>query len=156
MEAAKKSVKSAGVFTLKLVQAFGLFHCVQTYGFDFATSTGASMTPTVSSDGSLLFFEKISPQIYGYERGDVVVSKSMTGTHLVCKRIAGLPGDVFSFDRLNKRTVQVPAGHVWLLGDNKENSIDSRTYGPVPMALLQGKVRAAMFPQWKLIHNQTF
>lgn len=33
----------------------------------------------------------------------------------------------------------VPIGHVWLQGDNKLNSIDSRTYGPVPMALIQGR-----------------
>jgi inner membrane protease subunit 1 len=154
MQTAKESIKSASLFTLKLVQAFGIFHCIQTYGFDFATSTGASMTPTVDGNGSLLFFEKISPQITGYQRGDVVVSKAMNGTHLVCKRIAALPGDFVSADRLNKRTIQVPAGHVWLMGDNKDNSIDSRVYGPVPMAMLQGKVQAALYPEWRLIENR--
>ena len=154
MQTAREAVFSAAGFSWKLVQAVGIFHCVQTYGFDFATSTGASMTPTVHGEGSLLFFEKVSPRISGYERGDVVVSKAMNGSHLVCKRIAALPGDIVSPDRLNKRTMQVPAGHVWLLGDNTDNSIDSRVYGPVPMALLQGKVRAALFPEWKMIHSQ--
>ena len=36
--------------------------------------------------------------------------------------------------------LQIPAGHVWLQGDNTRNSNDSRHYGPVPMALLQSKV----------------
>ena len=35
--------------------------------------------------------------------------------------------------------VQVPAGHVWLQGDNPINSTDSRHYGPVPYALLRGR-----------------
>ena len=35
--------------------------------------------------------------------------------------------------------LQVPAGHVWLQGDNTLNSTDSRHYGPVPYALLKGR-----------------
>lgn len=34
----------------------------------------------------------------------------------------------------------VPDDHVWLLGDNPENSNDSRYYGPMPVANLQGRV----------------
>ena len=37
-------------------------------------------------------------------------------------------------------SMQVPKGHVWLQGDNAYNSTDSRHYGPVPYALIQGKV----------------
>ena len=36
--------------------------------------------------------------------------------------------------------VRVPKGHVWLAGDNMSNSTDSRMYGPVPLALIKGKV----------------
>jgi len=35
---------------------------------------------------------------------------------------------------------QVPRGHVWLEGDNLENSSDSRAYGPVPYGLLRSRV----------------
>lgn len=35
---------------------------------------------------------------------------------------------------------QVPKGHVWLQGDNQFVSRDSREYGPVPAALVKGKV----------------
>lgn len=38
--------------------------------------------------------------------------------------------------------VRIPRGHVWLAGDNLSNSTDSRAYGPVPVALLKGKVLA--------------
>jgi mitochondrial inner membrane protease subunit 1 len=38
--------------------------------------------------------------------------------------------------------VRIPRGHVWLSGDNLSNSTDSRAYGPVPLALVKGKVLA--------------
>lgn len=51
--------------------------------------------------------------------------------------------------------LQVPEGHCWLLGDNLEESRDSRTYGPVPLALIRGKVIARILPltEMKWIEN---
>ena len=42
--------------------------------------------------------------------------------------------------RTSALLLQVPTGHVWLQGDNTLNSTDSRHYGPVPYALLEGRV----------------
>lgn len=39
-------------------------------------------------------------------------------------------------------SAQVPPGHVWLTGDNLILSRDSREYGPVPLALVKGRVVA--------------
>jgi signal peptidase I len=47
------------------------------------------------------------------------------------------------------RRVRVPRGHVWLEGDNARNSTDSRAYGPVPAALLRGRVVARVWPPWE-------
>lgn len=39
-----------------------------------------------------------------------------------------------------ERLQTVPPGHVWLEGDNASNSTDSRYYGPVPLAMVRGRV----------------
>lgn len=55
-------------------------------------------------------------------------------------------GDVITFetDYGSIRRFQIPEGHVWLQGDNTKNSHDSRNYGPVPLGLLYGKVKARL------------
>lgn len=40
----------------------------------------------------------------------------------------------------------MPDGHCWVLGDNLPESRDSRFYGPVPLALVKGKVIAKVLP----------
>lgn len=40
----------------------------------------------------------------------------------------------------NTDPVIVPEGHVFLMGDNRDNSVDSRAFGPVPRQLLVGRV----------------
>lgn len=47
-------------------------------------------------------------------------------------------------------TVQVPVNHVWVEGDNRDanKSLDSNTYGPIPVNLIQGKVTHILWP-WK-------
>jgi len=49
---------------------------------------------------------------------------------------------------------QVPRGHVWLEGDNLENSSDSRSYGPVPYGLLRSRViyKVSNFAFWYMHH----
>lgn len=52
--------------------------------------------------------------------------------------------------RLTSRD-QVPQGHCWIVGDNLAASRDSRQFGPVPLALIRGKVIGRIKPfrfQW--------
>lgn len=52
------------------------------------------------------------------------------------------PRDVFG----TQQFMSIPAGHVWIEGDNSPASHDSRAFGPVPAALIQGRVVATVWP----------
>jgi len=76
--------------------------------------------------------------------GDVVVLEHPNRKGTVCKRVLGLPGDTVL--RPRKGLLIVPDGHMWVEGDNPANSSDSRTYGAVPMTLIQGRVLCRIWP----------
>ena len=104
------------------------------------------------------------------ERGDVIVFDPPTGSDKpYIKRIVGLPGEEVTFgdghvfidgellpeDYIKDRTrcggrsdncdVVVPEDHVYVLGDHRNNSSDSRVFGPVPVENIVGK---AWFSYW--------
>jgi signal peptidase I len=58
---------------------------------------------------------------------------------------AGLPAVLEGRDSLAPRTV--PPGTFFALGDNRDESRDSRTWGPVPVGLLRGR---ALFVYWSV------
>eukprot|EP00965_Chrysotila_dentata_P191439 6174528-Pleurochrysis_carterae.AAC.2 len=41
---------------------------------------------------------------------------------------------------------QVPKGHIWVEGDNANNSNDSNTFGPVAAGLVEARVEAKVWP----------
>jgi mitochondrial inner membrane protease subunit 1 len=47
-----------------------------------------------------------------------------------------------------KRTLLVPDGHVWVEADCPALGIDSRHFGPIPVAWLRGKIVAKVWPFW--------
>eukprot|EP00656_Telonema_subtile_P007701 TRINITY_DN1361_c0_g1_i2.p1 TRINITY_DN1361_c0_g1~~TRINITY_DN1361_c0_g1_i2.p1 ORF type:complete len:150 (+),score=25.45 TRINITY_DN1361_c0_g1_i2:90-539(+) len=117
---------------------------------DRTVCVGPSMLPTFNNRGDVVLFERITPRRGNLARGDVVVSRSPTNpVQLVCKRIVGLGGDSIITNQSSVfgcSKCEVPTGHVWLAGDNTANSTDSRMYGPVPAALVQGRVFFKVWP----------
>ncbi|KAI1108622.1 peptidase S24/S26A/S26B/S26C [Nemania sp. NC0429] len=56
-------------------------------------------------------------------------------------------GGGLGVDRVGRRVgsdnmIQVPKGHCYIVGDNLPWSLDSRDFGPIPLALIKGKVIA--------------
>merc|ERR1712037_445801 len=89
------------------------------------------------------------------QRDDIVIAKNpRCPQESVCKRIKGIPGDKIALPGTSNSPINrkaVPAGHVWIEGDNKTTSVDSRDYGPIPMGLLQGKVVLRVYPNWQSV-----
>ena len=97
----------------------------------------------------------------GISVGDVVVVQHPDRRGTVCKRVLGLPGDLVvkppasmrkrrhANNRRNNQgagLLVIPDGHIWIEGDNTMNSKDSRDYGPIPAALIVGRVLCRVWP----------
>jgi len=137
---------------------------------------GASMEPTFQS-GDYILTSKITYKLRPIERGDVVVFKSPRNPDIeYIKRIIGLPGDkilvsngqVFVNDQLinenyisantnlwengylkENEPIIVPKNYVFVMGDNRPRSSDSRDFGPVPISSVEGVVFYRYFPPQK-------
>ncbi|EDK43393.1 hypothetical protein PVL30_001541 [Lodderomyces elongisporus] len=138
-----------------------LAHIIHENVYEFTETRGESMLPTVQNQHDYVHAFKQYKLGRGLEMGDCVVAvKPSDPTHRICKRITGMPGDivlvdpssssemtnspaeVISHDGFNKY-IQIPQGHVWCTGDNLCHSLDSRSYGVLPMGLITGKIVAA-------------
>ncbi|GAB6023108.1 hypothetical protein CHUAL_007195 [Chamberlinius hualienensis] len=118
-------------------------HCVLEYVGDLVVCSGVSMEPTIFS-GNIIITEHLGLLQSEYRRGDIIISRSPVDPHhFICKRIEYLAGDLVNNGLMFRR---VPKGHVWLAGDNEDNSLDSRSYGPVPLALIRGRAVAKIWP----------
>lgn len=124
--------------------------------------------PGVERQGQLVVFPFHMP-----ERGDVVVlHPPFPSSQPYIKRVIGLPGETISFEngyvyingeRLDEPYIAgpitrcdphhgcqegtIPPGYVYVLGDNRTNSTDSRVFGPIPIDNIIGK---AWFTNWPL------
>lgn len=141
---------------------------IVTFGFQVARVEGRSMEPTLY-DQDRLVVNKFAYQVHDPEVGDVVMllHPNNPGQSLV-KRIVAAPGDTVAFREgvvvrngaavdedfvpadlrslENHASVVVPDGYYFVLGDHRNNSLDSRAFGPVPKKYIRGRIQLRWWP----------
>ncbi|TDG41787.1 hypothetical protein AWZ03_011802 [Drosophila navojoa] len=136
-------------------------HCTFEYVGDFVLCKGPSMEPTLFSDNVLLT-ERLSKYWRKYQSGDIIIAVSpVNASQYICKRIVAVSGEKITTlkptpieaetaprqpTEVKMVTDYVPHGCVWIEGDNKSNSSDSRYYGPIPLGLIRSRVVCRIWP----------
>jgi len=138
---------------------------------------GASMDPTFAT-GDYIFTSKITYKMRNYHRGEVVVFKAPSNPEIeYIKRIIGLPGDTvmvkdsevyvngvmlnepYIADKTNVweggfskegEATTVPDGMLFVMGDNRPRSSDSREFGPITQESVIGLVFYRYYPPTKM------
>ncbi len=161
--------RSAMSWFLTILVAFILAMLLRTFVFVIATVDGPSMLPTLENNEKL-FVTKFTYTFSEIERGDVVICKY--GTEIYpdnyVKRVIGLGGEMISikdgFVYINgtkleedyilepmlsdMEPVYIPEDCVFVMGDNRNNSADSRKdiVGPIKKDLIIGKAQFIIAP----------
>ncbi|KAK4090551.1 hypothetical protein Purlil1_5223 [Purpureocillium lilacinum] len=143
---------------LSTLKATCLAHLAFTHLVQLSPASGPSMLPTFSVHGDWIAADMTARRGKGgsLRVGDLVLYKIpiFESQHGV-KRLVGMPGDYVSLgtpgEQGEEQMIQVPEGHCWIVGDNLPASRDSRQFGPLPLALVQGKIIAKILP-WNERH----
>lgn len=131
---------------------------------------GESMFPTLEN-GDYLIIDEISYRTTEPKRGEVIVFRYPTEhKRFLIKRIIGLPGEKITINgskititqsddnviQLNEEylngdfssygTWELQSGEYFVLGDNRQKSSDSRSWGVLDRDLIVGKTFLRLFP----------
>jgi signal peptidase I len=127
----------------------------------------ASMAPTLTP-GDHVLVDKLAYRGGIPRRGELVVFRAPASGEITLKRVVAVAGDTVgiedgvlvvngtkrreryadprAIDSVYFGPVDVRAGTVFVLGDNRLDSTDSRDFGAVPTSSLMGRVRARIWP----------
>ena len=139
---------------------------------------GFSMKPTLQ-DGEFVLVNRLAYRMGAPRRGDIIVFHFPLdpASQDLIKRIIGLPGDSIAVSNgvvsVNGEPLDepyiaapplyggewvVPEDHLFVLGDNRNDSSDSHSWGFLPMKEIVGKAIFIYwpFPDWKMIDHYDF
>ena len=162
--------------TLEIVFLALVLYVVIQYAVQTVHVLGSSMFPTLH-DNDLLVASKISYKLHAPQRGDIIVFKPPDeASRDFIKRIIALPGEriritngvVYINDQVlrepylpEKWTYNnnwpasgqdqiMPTGEYFVMGDNRNHSSDSRTFGPITLQSILGKAEVRIWPMSQL------
>ena len=138
---------------------------VRAYVFSLTTVQGPSMMDTLQS-GQVVAVDKTYFHLHEPQRGMVVICRYPGSRDYFVKRIAALAGDTIEItggvtyvngQAMEEDYVSYPCcddfgpytveeGCVFVLGDNRANSHDSRSEGALSCDMIVGRVVAVFFP----------
>lgn len=133
--------------------------------------SGSSMDTTFS-DGQYVIVDQLTYRFEPPQRGDVIIFKyPKDPSKYFIKRVVGLPGETvivapgqveiknsahpngFTLNEpytsspwADNVTTTLGPNHYFVMGDNREASLDSRAWGPVPVANIVGKTFLRLWP----------
>ena len=161
----RRAANSDFIIYLLTLMAVAIF--IRTFIFEPVQCIGISMYPTLVG-GEGMFTEKLTYTVSAPQRDDIIICRYPYHTEKCVKRVIAVPGDRISIsdgaiylngERLDESAywsgyiedsempeVTVPERSLFVVGDNRNNSGDSRHVGFIPYWQVKGKVRAVMTP----------
>lgn len=164
MAAISRALKKIQGFTYCALIGLSVSAVINIFVCQSVSVSGSSMEPSYH-DGDRLIMEKVSYRVGAPERFDVVVFPR-SGNYYLVKRIIGLPGETvyinsngeifidgtlleesYGMGRIEdagiaENAVILGSGEYFVLGDNRNNSADSRNagIGNVSISEISGKI----------------
>lgn len=168
------SIKELIIDSLKLIIVVIIILFLMLYVVSVTQVVGSSMYPTLE-DGEVLILNKFQYRFFDIKRGDIV-SLDYEDTKYLIKRIIGLPGetvkivdnelyindkiyeeeylsDDLQYDEFSLTDLgysKIPENMYLVLGDNRENSLDSREIGLIKKEDINGKISLRFWPLNKI------
>lgn len=161
----RRAANSDFIIYLLTLMAVAIF--IRTFIFEPVQCIGISMYPTLVG-GEGMFTEKITYTVSAPQRDDIIICRYPYHTEKCVKRVIAVPGDRISIsngaiylngEKLDESAywdgyiedsempeVTVPERSLFVVGDNRNHSGDSRHVGFIPYCQVKGKVRAVMTP----------
>lgn len=164
----KSVMKEFGYFLIFLAVIIGVYIFLSTFMSKTYAVEGESMYPTLHNE-DIVFTEKRAFSSSEIHKHDIVIIKLESGFNIV-KRVIGVAGDVVKIDQgelfvngIKQNEVYinefetglipadmaeniVPHGYIFVLGDNRLHSSDSRDFGFVNVDIVQAKVKSVLWP----------